>query len=782
MTLKATWTYLDFSTAITPLIQALSDSYHATEVVLEKGGDSWTVGNTINASPYTADRPVVLEVTAVDGGTITALRIKDSGVLDGTVAEDGWKQVEFNAGTSNHTVLRFRVEPTGWSMLNSPVIAQTPMAYTLAAAGTGYAVNNKVYVAGASAYGGSNPVINSAFFNVDSVNGSGAITSLSVFDHPSSPYFGVYENLESGVHDLSGGTGSKAQVNLTIPVGTPTLTGAQYVFGSSGGAKFSIGRVDDFLTGTYFSAIVNSFPSYDGTVNVYEQTDVTPGYNGSGDTPGAQGTFMHGLLSGGTCSMVVTTRSVIWTIKNDLCDWVMYAGFSDPYTISTDNSFPMVISATGSDHEFTAVTDVIGGPTTPTHTTAANPPGQFWDGTAWQGFSNASNSGGTLNYASGATSGYGMWPHFRPTYATSLSVGQPSTVNNSALTGAVGWVIAEATSDESYGLVTHPAPIVSSSDLVGELQGIYALETPAQRIFDEDHALTIAGGPSDWSDYFDSTQHTNALGMSGGDPNQINSGAMLEIKHTDANSPAGTPYTNLHLTRGSRIILRDTGLIRSHESAGEYFAIVVQDPDTDKADFNSTITMPIAVGSLTTHFLAAVYWENQSASVLGNREMGALLQGGGGTPTKLFTGLVSGNVSGTSVGAEIPIGTLVIEYGFDGKLRVMYNDSATYLDQDEWISYDDWSTTGTGFKVESVPTYTHDRLDIALTGNDAISLKDNQSLFSYDRNGSYSVKYHLSKQTGHDRPEPGDIITVGEKRYEVVRNGSSVDHLTLIEL
>ena len=36
MTLKATWTYLDFSTAITPLIQALSDSYHATEVRSER--------------------------------------------------------------------------------------------------------------------------------------------------------------------------------------------------------------------------------------------------------------------------------------------------------------------------------------------------------------------------------------------------------------------------------------------------------------------------------------------------------------------------------------------------------------------------------------------------------------------------------------------------------------------------------------------------------------------------------------------------------------------------
>ena len=779
MTLKATWTYLDFSTAITPLIQALSDSYHATEVVLEKGGDSWAVGNTISASPYTATRPVLLEVTAVDGGTITALRIKDSGVLDGTVAQDGWKQVEFNAGTTNHTVLRFRVEPTGWSMLNSPVIAQTPMAYTVASAGSGYAVSNKIYVAGASAFGGSNPIINSAFFNVDSVDGSGAITSLSVFDHPSSPYYGVYENLESGVHDLTGGSGTGAQVNLTIPVGTPSLTGSQYVFGASGGAKFSIGRIDDFLTGTYFSAIVNSFPSYDGTANVYEQTSVTPGYDVNGDTPGGEGAFMHGLNAGGTCSMVVTPRSVIWTIQNDLCDWVMYAGLSHPYTISTDNSFPMVLSATGADPEFTAITDVVGGPTTPTHTTAATPPGQFWDGSAWQGFSNASNVGGTLNYASGATSGYGMWPHFRPTYGASLSVGQPSTVNNTILTGATGWVIAEATADESYGLVTHPAPIVSSSDLVGELQGIYALETPAQRIFDEDHAIAIDNGDDDWTDHFDDTQHVNANGASSSTPRQILSDGILEIKHTDANSPAETAYTNLHLTRGSRIILRDTGLIRAHESAGEYFAIVLQDPDTSKADFGSTVTMPIAEASLTTHFLAAVNWARVTST---SWDMDASFQGGGATATKSFTGLVAGNVSGGSVGIEIPMGTLVIEYGSDGKLRVMYNDSATYLDENEWVRYDDWSTTGTGFKIESVPTYTHDRLDVALVANDAIVITDNQNLFSYDRNGSYSVKYHLSKQTGHNRPDPGDIVTVGDKRYEVVRNGSSSDHLTLIEL
>jgi hypothetical protein len=778
------WTYGSFQDFIDHLIPALDGAYYASEVVLELGGDSWSVGDTIQSSPYTATEPVLLEVMEVDGGTITRLRIKNGGILDGSVAEDGWKRIEFNAGTTNHTVVRFRIEPTGWAQVNSPVIAQTPMTYSLVSAGSGYAVNDKVYVEGASAHDGGNPVVNSAFFNVAAVDGSGAITTLNVFDHPSSPYFGLYENLESGVVALTGGNGGNARINLTIPATPPVLPGTVWVFrNSSTGAQFALHRTDDFtatatwMSGgyseTHFSLALFSMPAYDGTVNLFEQDDVTPGYAGSGAFSSSGGAYVQSATDG-TAYITISDRAVTLVLENEWADYSMHAGLLNQFTVASGTNFPMCLYASGTEGDFTSLgTDgALGGLAEPAHTTAASPPGQVWDGTAWQGFSNAAVTSGDLNYGVGASSGRGTWPNARPTY--SGSVDEPTALSNDDLTSATPWSFRVQQADGNGQPIPLPITVAEQgtpSESVGELSGPYYVPQNPHGMHDEDSEIGVAGGPSDWSDYFDGTQHTNALGMSTGDPNQIHAGGMLEIKHTDPNSPAEVAYTNLHLTRGSRIILRGTGLLRSHESTGEYFAIAIQDPDVNKANFNSTITMPIAAGGLTTHFLGVVYFENQSNSVTGDRKMVADLRDGV-LQFHTFTGLAVGNYAGSSVGAEIPIGTLVLEYGFDGKLRIMYNESATYLDADEWISYDNWDTTGAGFRTQTTSiTYNHDRLDIVLTGNDAISMKDNQNLFSYDRNGAYSPKYHLSKQTGMPGVGRGDAVQYGGDEYRVFASG-----------
>lgn len=805
MSQKLSWDYTNADEAIRPLIEALKGSAYVESASVSNSDTSWTgtEGTTFTLPagvPHTGDEQVVLEVVQVDAdGTLREVRVVSGGVLDAT-ADLGYIPAAVTSPATATLILEVALS-SSWSRVNSPVVATSPLTFSITAAGSGYTVSDSVYVAGGSRYDGAASSANSATFTVATVDGSGGITGLTaVQGNPSFPYYGLYEDLEDGTYSLTGGTGAGASIDITIPTTVPTDEGAQYVFRSDSGAQFSMGRVADFTafydltsSDTHFSLALESFPVHDPNLDVYAQANRTTTHESDGSV-GTYGTFMHGRASVGSCRAVITDRSVVWAVKNTGSDWVMYAGLSNPYTLLEDNSFPMILSATGQKPSVTNVGQLKGGPSNPMYESSLEAPNNFWDGTQWVGYGNASSFTTPEDYSAPFSSGYGTWPNLRSATTSSTSIGTPTVGTNADITedvtgSATTWTLTVPGEDFAETELIHPVNVVGSGGLVGELQDVWALQDQQFRHYEEDYMIRLFSTPqTNYTQGFSDFPYPNANGISftGGLP-VLNDGGAAEIRHTDTQGEYPTT-TTMGLSKGDRFIVRGKIAIRGQVNSNDFFGIFLWDPANSKSDLGTTIALPTSYISLRNNTLGMISF-NRLFTTTGSSDYRVYVSAGpGGT-------IVGGSMLGTLTGStpifpsgatgsgstEFDAGTCVLEYGTDGYIRAMLSTDSTYLDKGEYVSYDDWPTT-TGFsKTQSAVAYDYGLISLGIYTHGDCNIGVGEGPWSYDRDRAYTIENHWSKQTAHHPLETGDSVNVpGRGDYEVIRNGSQSTSLTLI--
>lgn len=323
------------STDYKDLLEDLKDfitNDQAITAAVSAGGTGHAVGDILTASGGTSLQAVTCRVTAVSGGVVTGVELLNAGSYSVTPSNPV-STTSSGSGINCTLTLTWRAP---WVALqeidNIGAVNATPSAV-----GSGYVIGNTLTVSGGTG--------TAATFTVDSIDGSGGVTGVSM----ATP--GDYTATPTNPASTTGGAGS----GCTLVVNYTGVSGEKEKHfkgvGLDGTDEIYIGMRT--YTDTEVNAYnweLNGFTGHDDGVTYLNQPGINPGHYESSTPKSTGGAFMP--LDNGSIAywFSVTARRIIVVAKISTSFMCMYMGFINPMATASELPYPLVISGPTCQH------------------------------------------------------------------------------------------------------------------------------------------------------------------------------------------------------------------------------------------------------------------------------------------------------------------------------------------------------------------------------------------------------------------------------------------------
>jgi len=272
MTWNEKTTCNDYIEALEDLIHVVTSRHMATVVRVAQGanyavGDILAIDNTSSTRFFDAQ----IEVTAVSSGLITDQRIYRGGAytVDPPNISPSTTTAVTGVGTGATFTLTFAA--TGWTVLSRRRVAASAVQNP---GGAAYTVGDDVTLVGGQLWSAGV----AAVFNVDTIDGGGAITGLSLVTA------GDYEVIPANPITVTGGTGNSAllDVTWTDSVGVENAVVLQGNAGAETDPIVGIFTYSDRTDATGGPTVRNwaifSMTAWSDQFSMYEQANISPGF------------------------------------------------------------------------------------------------------------------------------------------------------------------------------------------------------------------------------------------------------------------------------------------------------------------------------------------------------------------------------------------------------------------------------------------------------------------------------------------------------------------------
>lgn len=189
-------------------LREIATARHVATAAVNAGGAGYVVGDALTVAGGTNTHVATLEVTSVAAGVVTGVRITNAGAysVDPTTVANA-----VTGGTGAGCTINLTMANTGWTVLRE---SKRALSATIAAGGTGYAVNDEIEVQGGLGIGVSTNVA-AAIFVVDTVAG-GVVTAVSPKSGSEGNYEEVPANPAATLPTVGTGTGCTLTVTYEV--------------------------------------------------------------------------------------------------------------------------------------------------------------------------------------------------------------------------------------------------------------------------------------------------------------------------------------------------------------------------------------------------------------------------------------------------------------------------------------------------------------------------------------------------------------------------------------
>jgi len=296
-------------------------------VAIAAGGAGYTVGDILTASGGTFTLAAQFEVTSVAAGVVDGIKVARSGV--GYTATPG-NPVSTTGGTGAGCTLTLTFG-TPWTLRRR---TRTAASAVVGTAGTGYAVNDKLFVA---------DVIDGtqAQFNVDTIGGGGAVltVSLDIGGH-------IHEPQANDATTTTDGSGTGCELTVTYNFASDTTLEHQLILEGADSSQPFIG-IRAYKAGLAHNFELAGFTGYTSTQTYESQPGISPGrYDASSVGSPAPDEGAYTPLDNNTINywLFLNDRKITGVFKMGASTYTnMYLGFFNPFGTNTEFPYPMAV-------------------------------------------------------------------------------------------------------------------------------------------------------------------------------------------------------------------------------------------------------------------------------------------------------------------------------------------------------------------------------------------------------------------------------------------------------
>lgn len=313
-------TATDYQDLLTKLVEfATGDSVET--VAVAAGGTGYVVGDILTASGGTTTHAATFEVTSVSGGVVDGIIVVEHGTYTATPSNP----VSTTGGTGSGCTLTLTWQDTGWQLLRE---TQEAVSATVAVGGSGYIMNDKLTV-----YGGVG-VTEAAVFNVDTVDGGGAVLTVSLDTD------GSYAETPGNPVATTGGTGSGCTLNVTWQalVDEPKEVILQ---GEGSGTDEIFVGIRTYSVSLAYNWELSGMTGYSASLEFDNQPGINPGrYDGATYDGGAYVPLNNASM---TYWFFVDGRRILFVVNIGTTYVNGYLGFIDQFGDDTDYPYPLLV-------------------------------------------------------------------------------------------------------------------------------------------------------------------------------------------------------------------------------------------------------------------------------------------------------------------------------------------------------------------------------------------------------------------------------------------------------
>lgn len=289
------------------------------------GGTGYVVGDILNVSGGTSVVGAQLEVLAVSSGAVTSARIRNAGLYTSTPAN----AVSVTGGSGTGATFNLSWGTNGWTSRRATNCPEAVQSATVAAGGTGYAVNDVLTVSGGT-------FAIAATVRVLTAPG-GVVGTVAVVNQ------GDYTTAPANPASTTGGSGTGCTLNLTFGTGEREviLEGI-----GSGSDQIFVGfkSYNDGGSGAR-NVIVHGFTGFDSALSYNSQPGRSPGDETATSGADFGGAIMPLTNSTITWWISVKPRRIVAVARTGTCYASCYMGLLNPFATGGEWPYPIFICA-----------------------------------------------------------------------------------------------------------------------------------------------------------------------------------------------------------------------------------------------------------------------------------------------------------------------------------------------------------------------------------------------------------------------------------------------------
>lgn len=353
---------------------------YSPDVVNGGTGGTYVIGDILTVSGGTSTSATTLEVLTVSAGQVLTAKVIEHG---GYTVEPS-NPVSVTGGGGTGATFDLNYDTNGWTLKRNNVEA---VSATIGAGGSSYIAGDKITIVGGI------DVKIAVIFNVDAVDGGGAVTGVTV-----EPTDGDYGEVPANPAATTGGTGTGATLNVTYTRVTGTSKGRDLILEGDASDLPTIGiRSYTDSISTADALELRGMTGYSAANDWESQPDICDGDN----TVFEQGQYVPLDLATITYWFTLDGFAIRGIFKMSTTYTNMYLGFLDRLAIATKYPYPMLVLGCSSTAQRLFASGVIGyrGMVDPIAAAVGHQgPGRVRDpGGTWKAVKNSDDTGSGRN-------------------------------------------------------------------------------------------------------------------------------------------------------------------------------------------------------------------------------------------------------------------------------------------------------------------------------------------------------------------------------------------------